>query len=361
MNRRGMLKQWLALGSLPFAHLGFAKEGGANAGDQVAIGSPGGDAVDPLTLVPAELRPALDKIRAIGPMPMFSAQSLPGLRSARWPGMPVPAATPTWERRLIPGPVGAPEVPVYLINAQPAGSNAPAVLHIHGGGFVTGRAESAVPQFQAVARELNCVVVSVDYRLAPETPFPGSREDNYAALRWMYAAAHDLGIDRGRIAVMGESAGGGHAAMLAIAARDRREYPLVAQILIYPMLDDRTGSTNQVPAHIGQYLWTRTSNRFGWSSLLGQPAGLGSVPAGAVPARVSDLSGLPPTFIGVGSIDLFVGEDMDYARRLVDAGVQTELVVVPGAFHGFDGLTSDAPLSKRFRENWMGALKRAFA
>jgi acetyl esterase/lipase len=160
---------------------------------------------------------------------------------------------------------------------------------------------------------------------------------------------------------MGESAGGGHAAMLAIAARDRGEFPLVAQILIYPMLDDRTGSTGAVPAQIGQFIWTRGSNRFGWSALLGTPAGSLRVPAGSVPARTASMAGLPPTFIGVGSIDLFVEEDMQYARRLVAAGVPTELLVIPGGYHGFDLIVPDAPQSRFFLEAWSGALRRAFA
>jgi acetyl esterase/lipase len=212
-----------------------------------------------------------------------------------------------------------------------------------------------------VARELDCVIVSVDYRLAPETVFPGALEDNYAALRWLHDSAHELGVDPGRIAVMGESAGGGHAAMLAIAARDRHQVPLVAQVLIYPMLDDRTGSARAVPAHIGQFVWTRAANRFGWSSLLGQPAGAAKVPPGSVPARETRLAGLPPAFIGVGALDLFVQEDMVYAQRLVEAGVATDLDVVAGAYHGFDFFAPQAQSAQRFREAWQGMLRRAFA
>src|SRR4029077_17645569 len=145
---------------------------------------------------------------------------------------------------------------------------------------------------QRTAQSCNCVVVSVEYRLAPETPFPGALEDNYTALRWLYANAETLGVDRNRIAIGGESAGGGHAAALAIAARDRKEVPVIFQLLIYPMLDDRTGSSRPVPPHIGEFIWTAQSNVFGWSSLLGVPAGSAKVPAGAVPARVEDLSGL---------------------------------------------------------------------
>ena len=172
--------------------------------------------------------------------------------------------------------------------------------------------------------------------------------------------AKELGIDVKRIAIKGESAGGGHAAALAIAARDRGEYPICFQVLVYPMLDDRTGSTREVPAHLGHYLWTPASNRFGWTSLLGVPAGSAAVPPNSVPARVSNLKGLPPAFIGVGSIDLFVPEDIEYAQRLVAAGVAVELNVVPGAFHAFDGIAADASLSRQFAQAWREALHRAF-
>jgi acetyl esterase/lipase len=288
----------------------------------------------------------------------INGKTIHSLRAMRFPGTKDPSITPKWERRLIGGAPGGPDVPVYVINAEAAGASKPAILHLHGGGYVLGSAESAVAGLQSIASELNCVIVTVDYRLAPETKFPGSLQDNYAALKWLHDNATDLGVDAGRIALMGESAGGGHAAMLAIAARDRREIQLVAQVLIYPMLDDRTASRRDVPEYIGQYIWTRASNRFGWSSLLGKPAGSDPVPYGSVPARVRDLSGLPPAFIGVGSIDLFVDEDVEYARRLLAAGVSTELVVVPGAYHAFDYLAPDAPLSRRFATQWLDMLRR---
>jgi acetyl esterase/lipase len=171
------------------------------------------------------------------------------------------------------------------------------VVFIHGGGYILGSAMAEAAQAQSLALELDCVVVSVDYRLAPETKFPGSLEDNYSALRFMHKNAADLGVDAKRIAVVGGSAGGGHAATLAIAARDRGEFPLCYQVLLYPMLDDHTGSTKMPPPFIATYGWNAEQNKLGWTSLLGVPAGSVSVPKGAVPARVEDLSGLPPTFI----------------------------------------------------------------
>jgi acetyl esterase/lipase len=186
-------------------------------------------------------------------------------------------------------------------------------------------------------------------------------EDNYAALRWMNENAKQLGIDTSRIAVKGESAGGGHAAMLALEVRDRKEFTFCQQVLIYPMLDDRTGSTRNVPPYLGHYIWTPQSNRFGWTSLLGMPAGSKVVPPNSVPARVENLAGLPPAFIGVGSIDLFASEDVEYSRRLIEAGVPTELMVVSGGYHGFDIFCTDAPLSVQFKNASIEALRRAFA
>jgi acetyl esterase/lipase len=260
-----------------------------------------------------------------------------------------PADTGELLQRTIPGTTGSPDVRVYVLNGAARGPRRPAILHMHGGGFTTSDARTSVAYLRPLADALDCVLVTVDYRLAPATGFPGSLEDNYAALKWLYHNAVELGVDSSRIAVMGESAGGGHAAMLAIAARDRGEVPILLQALIYPMLDDRTGSTRQMPAHFSKFTWTAEQNQKGWSALLGVPAGAPTVPVGAVPARVADLRGLPPTYIGVGSVDLFVDEDMTYAQRLIDAGIPVELNVVAGAFHGFHLIARRSPSRSAFR------------
>jgi acetyl esterase/lipase len=253
-----------------------------------------------------------------------------------------------------------------VVDPAPLEKGKPLLLHMHGGGFMMTN-PMLMPQIQGIATDCHCVVVSVDYRLAPETRYPGSLEDNYAALKWVHAHAAELGIDRSKIAVGGESAGGYHAASLAIHARDRNkrdrnkeDVPICFQLLIYPVLDDRTGSSNPVPPFIGQFMWTPSANRLAWSSLLGVPAGSSKVPVAAVPARAASVAGLPPAWIGVGSIDLFAEEDMEYARRLVHAGVATELLVAPGAFHGFDLLVPDAQVSKQFSASWKSALRKAF-
>jgi acetyl esterase/lipase len=262
--------------------------------------------------------------------------------------------------RRVPVPAGAPDVLVYVINAK-AGTSRPAILHMHGGGYFLGSAKSSVGDAQAWAAQLDCVVVTVEYRLAPETRYAGSIEDNYAALRWVHANAAELGVDPARIAVLGESAGGGHAALLAIAARDRGEIPVLFQCLIYPMLDDRTGSSRAAPRNVGTIGWTADFNSFGWDAFLGQAPGTKRVPAEAVPARTRVLACLPPTYIAVGGIDLFVEEDIEFARRLIDAGVPVQLLVQPGAFHGFDVWGADTLIAKRFAEAKMNALQAAFA
>lgn len=348
----GISRRQLASGALAVTACAAVRPAGA----ALLAGSAG---VDPMALVDTDFRPALVALQPQIDKEIYTARTLPAMRKLSDDYAQPPGAAPPFTRRLIPGARGAPDVPVYIIGQRGAPAR-PAILHIHGGGYILGRAVDALPNLQKLALKHDCLVVTVDYRLAPETRFPGSLDDNYAALRWLHDHAEELGVDRHRIAVMGESAGGGHAAALAIAARDRGEFPICQQILIYPMLDDRTGSTRQPAPWIGTFIWNRAANRFGWSSLLGVPAGSATVPEGAVPARVRNLSGLPPAFIGVGSIDLFIDEDIDYARRLIDAGVATELQVVPGGYHGFDELASAAPASVRFAAARDAAIARGF-
>ena len=303
-----------------------------------------------------ELRAMARQFIAMGKMmPGFTVANLPMMRKGMEAQAVKQLAAPAIEKRQIPGGPGQPPVTVHIINARP-GARRPVIVHMHGGGYIIGNATQNYADLQTICQALDCAAVSVDYRLAPETSYAGSIEDNYAALKWTHASAAELGIDPARIAVMGESAGGGHAAILAIVARDRGEVPIAFQCLIYPMIDDRTGSTRQPAPHIGRLLWTRDRNAFGWRSFLGMEPGGRRVPAAAVPARVANLAGLPPAWIGVGSIDLFYDEDVDYAQRLNAAGVTSELIVVPGAFHGFD--SADVPVAKRFTSARIDALRR---
>lgn len=315
---------------------------------------------DALRYIDPELRPAAERVlQMMGNGEGFSDKTLKKWREGGGPPAQPHLPDISVSEERIPGPAGAPDVTVYVINAK-AGENKPAILHTHGGGYILGSAKGEVRYLQEIARDLDCVVVSVEYRLAPETRYTGSVEDNYAGLLWLYENAEALGVDRSRIAVMGESAGGGHAALLAIVARDRGVVPVALQVLIYPMLDDRTGSSRQVPPHIGAVGWDAKSNKYGWESFLGLAPGGKKVPAAGVPARVEKLEGLAPAFIGVGGVDLFVSEDIDYARRLTEAAVATELLVIPGAFHGFDRVAAEAASSKRFTRAKLNALRRAF-
>jgi acetyl esterase/lipase len=337
----------LAMGLGPVAALA---EGG-----QVSRAEPSPAIADPYLLVDAEFLPVLKQFPAVD---LTLEMAIKFRQMAGMPPLPAPA--PQAVERHIPGPAGAPEVRLWIVDPAPSEKGKPVLLHMHGGGFMM-TDPTLMPQLQGIATDCHCVVVSVDYRLAPETRYSGSLEDNYAALKWVHAHADELGIDRSRIAVGGESAGGYHAASLAIHARDRNEVPVVFQLLIYPALDDRTGSTRAVPPAIGHFMWNASANRLAWGSLLGVPAGSSKVPAAAVPARVASVAGLPPAWIGVGALDLFVEEDMEYARRLVHAGVGTELLVVRGAFHGFDVVVPDAEASKQFSASWKSALRKAFA
>jgi triacylglycerol lipase len=183
-------------------------------------------------------------------------------------------------------------------------------------------------------------------------------EDCYAALAWVYANAEALGADTARIGVMGESAGGGLAAALALLARDRGDYPLAFQHLMYPMIDDRTCVDPDPHPFVGEYIWTAHNNAFGWRALLGVEPGSEGVSPYAAAARAEDLSRLPPTFISTGALDLFLEENLEYARRLMRAGVPTELHVYPGGYHGFD-IAPDAEVSKNARRNRMAALAKA--
>ena len=272
------------------------------------------------------------------------------------PKPPVPAGV---ETKVIPGRKGQPPVTIFIINAKPGSAPTGGILHTHGGGFIYRSAQEDLARLKVLAEKLSCVIVTVEYRLAPGTRFPGSLEDNYAGLKWMADNAASIGVDPARIALMGESAGGGHAAILAIAARDRGEVKPCFQALVYPMLDDRTGSTRAVPKNIGTIVWTAADNRKGWGAFLGQPAGRPTAPPGSVPSRVANLAGLPPAFIAVGGLDLFVEEDIAYASRLNDAGVPTELLVLPGAYHAFNFANPIARVSKQFDAAFEGALTRA--
>jgi acetyl esterase/lipase len=229
----------------------------------------------------------------------------------------------------------------------------PCLYWMHGGGYIGASVDLDDSLFEVLSPKLGIVTVSVDYRTAPETPYPGPLEDCYAGLRWVFERADELGVDPDRIGIGGVSAGGGLAAALALLARDRGELTPAFQLLDCPMLDDRqiTASSQQDDLPI----WTRESNAFGWRSYLGDLYGRDDVPYTAAPARAQDLSGLPPAFVAVGAVDGFLDEDVDYAQRLNGAGVPTELHVYPGLPHGYRMAPECAAVQRVFRDrdDWL--------
>jgi len=262
------------------------------------------------------------------------------------------------EEKMIPGPEGAPDVRVKIYRPIHQSETLPCLYHIHGGGMILGGIDGEEAQMSSYADELNAVVVSADYRLAPEHPYPAPVEDCYAGLKWVSEHASELQVDPKRIVVGGESAGGGLAAATALLARDRKGPEVAYQYLIYPMLDDRNVSPSSQQFTGNWPGWSRERNELGWKAFLGD-AGKENVSPYAAPAREEDLSNLPPAYIEVGALENFRDEDIDYAKRLMQADVSVELHVHPGVFHGFEVANPIAKVSQRATKLRMNALNQA--
>jgi acetyl esterase/lipase len=293
------------------------------------------------------VHPDLRRIARIAPRRLVGPRTLPIMR----------ALTGLWGRLGKPGASGDVEVITLGSGAgvrlfRPVGvpEPTPALLWIHGGGYVIGTAQQDDRLCRQFSRRLGIAVASVDYRLAPEHPYPTPLEDCYSALTWLAALP---AVDPRRVAIGGASAGGGLAAALALLARDRGEVTPAFQVLAYPMLDDRSSMTAENANH---RLWDTRSNHFGWAAYL-----RAADPRVAVPARREDLSGLAPAWIGVGTHDLFHDEDLAYAERLSSAGVPCQVEVIPGAFHGFDYVMPKAHVSQRFLDSQCESLRSALA
>ena len=329
----------------------WAEEEAVVAGVSTSEESSAAVVVGPPVPFDPELQPAIAAMTSDGDM-VLTLEQIPAIREA-----PGPFPPPSLEElsrggafevseRLAPGPTGAPDVPLLI--CVPAAAQAPVacLYYIHGGGMIVGDNRSGgLESALAHAQELGAAVVSVEYRLAPETPHPGPVEDCYAGLVWTAEHAHELGVDPASVIVAGASAGGGLAAAVALLARDRGGPALLAQLLLCPMLDDRndTPSSYQMA---GLGVWDRAMNEVGWTALLGAARGGPDVSPYAAPARATDLSGLPPAFIDVGSAETFRDEDVAYASRIWQAGGRAELHVWPGGSHGFANLVPEAALSK---------------
>ena len=310
-----------------------------------------------------ELGAALGAIAAMLP-PSFDAETLRAMRSS---DVIAPVTDEDLRRdgqfrveeRVVPGLGDDPDITLLICTPTAPTGVLGCVYHTHGGGMIIGDRRSGILGMLDWAAQFNLVVVSVEYRLAPDTPHPGPIDDCYAGLLWTAAHAGELGFDPDRLIVAGGSAGGGLAAALALRARDQGGPSLLGQMLICPMLDDR----NDTPSAIqmaGRGVWDRAANDFGWTSLLGPSRGGPSVSPYAAPARAESLAGLAPAFIDVGSAETFRDEDVTYATRIWQAGGVAELHVWPGGFHGFDGMVPAAQLSRDAQEARVRWLDRLF-
>lgn len=310
-------------------------------------------AADFLDLLDPDIRSAL----AAYPFPPIDADNLAEVRIGRYSQINPDDLSSRVHRstQVVPGSNGAPEVSLRIHRPVNAVGPLPCLFWMHGGGLVLGNAFQDDLRFDRWCDRHQMMAVSVEYRLAPETPYPGPLDDCVAGLHWIASHADEMEIDPSRIGVGGASAGAGLAAGLALRCRDEGGPGIASQLLIYPMLDDRmTTHSSGWEAPI----WSPRSNLFGWTSYLGDRRGTDGVDSYAAAARASDLGGLPSALIVVGAIDGFVDEDVDFAMRLNRAGVETELHVYPGAPHGFDSLLPGTNVARRCRadiDSWLSA------
>jgi acetyl esterase/lipase len=314
--------------------------------------------VEPIDRVDPESRTALDALRAAMPDGFNAIPDIVQRRAAVAAMLAALEVPPdprvTSEDRTVPGPDGDPDVGVRIYRPVGAAAALPGIYFIHGGGMVLGHVADEDPTAAMLCAEVGAVVVSVEYRLAPEHPHPAPVEDCYAGLVWTAEHAAELGIDAGRLAVYGGSAGGGLTLGTALLARDRGGPALAFMMPIYPMIDERneTPSSHEV-TDIG--IWDRSANLEAWDWYLGgEPAD-----QYAAPRLAEDVAGLPPAYLDVGTVDLFRDEDIAFAQRLMQAGVPTELHVNPGSFHASEVFAPDAALSKRIWAMRIDALRRA--
>jgi acetyl esterase len=305
-------------------------------------------------LIDPEILPLLELI-VVGE---FNAETLPAIRAQseqRFAFLEAPPLTP--EVRTVEGPGGPLEI--YWFDPSPGTTGRAALLHIHGGGMIIGSAKSMQHGPAMMALATGVPVASVEYRLAPDHPFPAPQEDCLAGLAWLAGHAKELGVDPKRIGIIGESAGGGLAAAVAQMARDLGGPTLAAQFLTYPMLDHRTGGEECLWGNpvTGEFIWTRASNQFGWQALQGGYELDDNRIGWFSPARAESLEGLPPCWIGTGTLDLFLDENLDYARQLTAAGVPVELHTYPGGIHAFNAI-ADSRLAKAFSRDLAEAIGR---
>jgi acetyl esterase/lipase len=310
--------------------------------------------------IQSRLNPDIREALAANPFPPIRADTLQATRASRYSQVNEADLSSAVTRRslTVPGPEGAPEISLRIHRPADATGPLPCLYWMHGGGLVMGSSIQDDVRFDRWCVRHNFMAVSVEYRMAPETMYPGAIEDCYAGLRWLFAHAEELEVDVTNVGIGGASAGAGLAAALSLVARDRGGPTISSQLLIYPMLDDRMttdSSAWEVP------IWPPSSNQFGWTAYLGNAKGGPDVSPYAAPARATNLTGLPPAIILVGALDGFVDEDIRYAQQLNHAGVEVELHVYPGAPHGFDALLPGTDVARRCSADMNAWMSRKYA
>jgi acetyl esterase/lipase len=312
------------------------------------------DLIDPESRVPLDflLQMMPGGFNAIADLPTRRL-ALDGMIAEMSKDAPWPASVVT-EDHTVPGFDGDPDLSVRVYRNTAVAGPTGGLYFIHGGGMVLGSVQQSDLSTAALCDQLGCTVVSVEYRLAPEHPAPAAVRDCYAGLRWMASHAAELGVDPDRLVIHGPSAGGGLCIATSLMARDHGGPALALQVATYPMIDDRNETpSSHLVTDVG--IWDRSANIEAWAWYLGGA----EADQYAAPARATDLAGLPPTFIDVGTVDLFRDEDLAFAARLVQAGVPTELHLHPGAYHASEGFAPDAALSQRIMATRLDAMRRA--
>lgn len=303
-----------------------------------------------------ELLQALEMFQDLDLRPEFLPAMREGMSQMRPPV--VIDEEVSFKDEIIVGPDANP-LPLRIYRPVTATETLPVLLWIHGGGYILGSIDDNDELCVRFVKEANCVVVSVDYRLAPEHPYPAPIEDCYAALKWIADNAETLNVDSNRIGVAGASAGGGLTAALTLLARDRQYPSLCFQAPLYPMIDDRNNSpsTNEVKEG---FVWNQKTNEAGWKMYLGELSGTDNIPAYAAPARAEDFSNLPFTYTCVGQLDPFRSETLTYVTKLAEAGVDVEFHLYPGAYHGFESINPNASIAVRAMNEYIQAVKTGF-
>lgn len=300
-----------------------------------------------------EIAPVLDALAA-DPQPALTREALPGMRDGAATVFPsaeevIGDRAIDAEDRVIPGPAGAPDLEVTILTPRGHSTShdaLPVLYNIHGGGMIVGHRSWETGRLVQLVEELGVIAVNVEYRLAPENPYPAGVEDCYAGLVWLAEHAAELGADPDRIVVMGGSAGGGFSAAVALLARDRGGPALAGQLLLCPMIDN-TNTTVSSHQYAGIGTWTREANLLAWECVLGEELAFSDrAPQYAAPTRATDLSRLPHAYIEVGAAEPFRDEDVEFASRIWAVGGDAELHVWSGGFHGFDIYAPESELTR---------------